>query len=278
MDAMLPDPAAARPENAVSANSSTVKVDSIGASCGPILPMSRERDGHDGSRHPSPAQVRALHPFRDLPAATLSRMCAAAELRRYADGETVAAAAQWDGSEFLGVLEGAVSSARLDAASGAMVFRQYAVGEVYALAQAVAGVSPDTEDNTTLTADGPVLLLVGDAETLCALVDMDTGLARALMRFFAAELAEAGGAPLALEMSAERRVYEVLMEYVEKDPVQGDWRIARMPKHREVAARARVDESAAAAAVARLIENGVVRREYPGLVINRIEELRKLAG
>ena len=51
-----------------------------------------------------------------------------------------------------------------------------------------------------------------------------------------------------------------------------------MPKHRELAERAGVEEAEAASAVAALIQDGVARRDYPALVINDIRRLSDLAG
>jgi hypothetical protein len=51
-----------------------------------------------------------------------------------------------------------------------------------------------------------------------------------------------------------------------------------MPKHRELAERAGADEAAAASAVAQLIQQGVARREYPGLVIADMAGLARLAS
>ncbi len=51
-----------------------------------------------------------------------------------------------------------------------------------------------------------------------------------------------------------------------------------MPKHRELADEAGVEEALTAGAVASLIQQGVARRDYPGLVINDMARLNELAG
>ena len=70
----------------------------------------------------------------------------------------------------------------------------------------------------------------------------------------------------------------MLLECVARDPLSGVWRIEKMPKHRELADRAGVDEASAAGAVASLIQEGVAQRDYPGLVINDMSRLNTLAS
>ena len=62
-----------------------------------------------------------------------------------------------------------------------------------------------------------------------------------------------------------------------RDLVSGAWRIEKMPKHREVAQLAGVDEADAASAIAYVIQEGVARRDYPGLIIDDIARLNHLA-
>ena len=60
--------------------------------------------------------------------------------------------------------------------------------------------------------------------------------------------------------------------------MSGGFCIKRMPKHRELADEAGVEESFAANAVATLIQEGVARREYPGLLIDDMSRLNQLAS
>ena len=96
------------------------------------------------------------------------------------------------------------------------------------------------------------------------------------MHCFAASLSKAGFQAPPQESSPERRIFAALLEYVERDAVNGDWRISRMPKHRELAEKAGVDEAATAGAIAQLIQDGVARRDYPGLVIEDMAQLSRL--
>jgi CRP-like cAMP-binding protein len=56
------------------------------------------------------------------------------------------------------------------------------------------------------------------------------------------------------------------------------WTIDPLPRHRDLAASAGVDEGDAASAIAHLIRLGVARRRYPALDIEDRDALRALAG
>jgi hypothetical protein len=76
----------------------------------------------------------------------------------------------------------------------------------------------------------------------------------------------------------QQRIFAELLKFVARNGLSGEGRIERMPKHRELADAAGVEEAEAAGAVAALIQEGVARREYPGLVICDCDRLSKLAG
>lgn len=222
--------------------------------------------------------VAAVEPFKGLPQAVLSTICDIAEKRSYAAGEPVFALGQYDASDFFLVLSGRLKTAIADPASGAMLFDEVVKGVIYGLEMAISAETPSSIRQITLTAENDVELIVFDSVAFRAIVAQRPSLTRNLMQYFAGELsksrfrsADEGSAP-------EQRVFAALMEYVERDSVAACWRIERMPKHRELADKANVDEATAAGAVAMLIQEGVARREYPGLVINDMDHLNRLAG
>jgi hypothetical protein len=98
------------------------------------------------------------------------------------------------------------------------------------------------------------------------------------MHYFARAIAAGSSRAPQADASPERRVFAALMRYIERDAVKGDWRIPKMPKHRELAEASGVDEAAAAAAIAHLIQEGVARREYPGLVIEDMTRFGRFAA
>jgi len=219
--------------------------------------------------------IASAAPFSDLQMQILDALAAAASRRRYAAGETVFAIGQYDGSEFLVVQSGRLKASHVDPSSGSMIFEETPQGAIYGLAPAVVGGEADGAQSVTIVAERDSEVVAVDAQALRELASQRPSLTRALMLHFAGRLA--GARAGAEESSPEQRVYAALCAYVERDAVTAAWRIARMPKHRELADRADVDEAVAASSVAKLIQSGVARRDYPGLIIDDIAQLNRLA-
>jgi len=235
------------------------------------------------------ASLGGIRLFAGLGPEIVARVRAITEFRSYNDGETIASAGQGDAAEFLLILSGAVNGSRLDAASGAMIFERHAQGDAIGLPAAMAcaaalgektsdGATETPEIETeTLIADGATRLAAVEAAGFWRLAQFEPRLALALARHFADALVQGRRAALASDAAPERAVYAALAGLAEPDGDAGAGRISRMPRHRELAARARVEEAVAARAVARLIEEGTARRDYPGLVLNDLALLRRLA-
>lgn len=222
-----------------------------------------------------PALLARAEPFADLPPAALEAISDASQRRRYAAGEAVFALGQHDGSEFFFVAAGRLKAVSPDRAGGAMIVDQIREGQFFGLADAIAGWDPARAEMATLTAETDAEVLSVDSVRFREIVAQRPSLTRNLMNVFARALA--AGQPVGAESSPERRIFCALMKRIERDAVTGAWRIARMPKHREIADESGVDEQAAAAAVALLIQDGVARREYPGLVIEDMARFARLA-
>lgn len=215
--------------------------------------------------------------FADLPQSVLDALGGISRRRFYRRGEPVFALGQFDGAEFFFVASGRLKAAIADG-GGSMLFEDVAEGQFFALAEAVAASENSRAHKATLTAEEDSEVLAVDAAGFMEVVSQRPSLTRKLMQHFALALA-AGviqGAPS--ETTPERRVFAVLMRYVERDAANGDWRIPKMPKHRELAEASGVDEPAAAAAIALLIQEGVAKRDYPGLVIADMNRFGKLAA
>ncbi len=234
-------------------------------------PSLKETDGEA----PIVDAIAATAPFSDLQRQTLDALADAASRRRYAEGETIFAMGQYDGSEFLIVRAGKLKASHVDPASGSMIFEEVREGQIFGLAQAAIGLETAGAGSVTVLAERESEIIAVDAEALRELSAQRPKLTRALMVHFAERLI--GGGRGEEESSPERRVYAALCGYVERDAVAGCWRIAKMPKHRELADRADADEAVAASAVAKLIQSGVARRDYPGLIIDDMAQLNRLA-
>ncbi|MBI1391610.1 MAG: hypothetical protein GC152_02605 [Alphaproteobacteria bacterium] len=155
-----------------------------------------------------------------------------------------------------------------------MIVERSRAGDQYGLAIAISGMNP--ADGAVLTADGETKIAALETSALKGAINQDAELARELLVYFARKAAERHIGLIAPEASARQRIHAALLDWAEVH--KGQWRIAKMPKHRELAERARVDESQTAAAIAALIASGVARRDYPGLAITDIDELRRLAS
>lgn len=231
----------------------------------------------DPGREDFSQTLKAVAPFNNLPDAVLDAVNEIAELREYLAGEVVFALGQFDGGEFFLVRSGKLRASRADADSGSMLIEDFGKGQLFGLAEVVASDEDPRAGALTLSVEEDAELIAIDAGEFRSLVAQRPSLTRSLMQYFAAALVRASS-PEAAESSAERRVFAALIEYVERDAISGDWRVPKMPKHRELAEKAGADETAAANAVAQLIQQGVARREYPGLVIADMAGLTRLAS
>lgn len=225
-----------------------------------------------------PSIVEALRkatPFDGLSEEVLAAIADASSLRRYAAGETLYAMGQFDGSEFLVVFSGKLKAAYSDAGAGAMLLESVRAGEIFGLAEAALGEELKSPSGVTISAEADCEIAAVDAETFRRIILQRRTLTRALMLHFARK--SLGQSRTSEESSPERRVFAALATLVERDAVTAEWKIARMPKHRDLADRAGVEEAEAASAVAKLIQIGAARRNYPGLVIEDISVLAKLS-
>jgi CRP-like cAMP-binding protein len=213
--------------------------------------------------------------FEGLPDAIIDQVAERASLRRFGVGETIFSPGQFDGAELLFLASGSLKASRADPARGSMVVETIAPGSFYALELAV--LPPDTARyaDMTVSAETASAIALIDAEAFRALVAQRPLLARALLIHFVN--ASIGAGATASEAAPDRRVFAAIAALVRRDAVEAVWRIAKMPKHRDLADLANVAENEAASAVARLISSGVARRDYPGLVIEDMAQLNRLA-
>lgn len=214
-------------------------------------------------------------PFRELPDQVIAALAEASSVRSYSAGETVFAMGQFDGTEFLVVRSGKLQAAHADEKSGSMLIDHVQAGDVFGLAYAVIGDDMRAPVGVSLAAERDCEIVAIDAATLRLIVSQRPSLTRNLMLYFARKVL--GDERVSEESSPERRVFAALSALAERDAVTSEWRISRMPKHRELADRANVEEADAANAVAKLIQSGVARRNYPGLIIDDMAQLGRLA-
>lgn len=200
------------------------------------------------------------------------------EMRTYEDGETIASIGQRDLTEFLVILEGGVTVSRLDEGSNAMVFESHEAGDALGLAAAICGENGALEDSKTVIARSRTRIAAIDGRAFWSLARSTPALMERLALTFARALTERDATAVAPEGAAERAVYSALIKLCEPHGPERLWRIARLPRHRELAEIALSDEETAARAIARLIQDGIARRSYPALDIIDFDALRRLAN
>lgn len=220
----------------------------------------------------------SIAPFEGLPAAVLELLCERSERRAYSVGQTVFSLGQYDGAEFLVVLGGALRVSITEGDTGAMTIDGIGAGEVFGLEFAMAEPDPASFQQIAVTAAADCDLIVIEAGEFKSLAGGRPSLMRNIAIYLAEQLSMQRLKAEAAHTAPAQRVYAALLKCIERDPLTGQWKINRMPKHRELADRAGVDEAIAANAVASLIQDGVAQREYPGLIVNDMARLNRLAS
>ncbi len=221
--------------------------------------------------------ISTASPFQGLPPAVLAAVADTAEKRTYCAGEPVFTLGQYDAQDFYLILSGSLKVAFIDHQSGAMRIDDVEKGAVFGMETSICDKCADALNQITLTAETDVALIVFYAQPFREIVSQRPSLSRNLMQYFAETLSKTRFETMDRSSAPEQRVYAALMSFVKRDAVAGVWRVSQMPKHRELAGKANVEESIAASAVAQIIQDGVARREYPGLIINDIDRLNHLA-
>lgn len=220
----------------------------------------------------------SIAPFAGLPGPVLSLLCEHSERRSYGAGQTVFSQGQYDGAEFLVVLDGALRVSITDADSGAMLIDEVGEGGIFGLEFAMAEPAAERFQPLGVTAATDCDLIVIDAAEFKSLAGGRPSLMRNVAIYLAEQLSGQRLNAETTHSAPAQRVYAALLNCIERDALTGQWKINRMPKHRELADRAGVDEAVAASAVATLIQDGVAQREYPGLIVNDMARLNQLAS
>lgn len=216
--------------------------------------------------------------FQELPPVVCGLLRECCEHRRYDAGQTVFALGQYDGAEFFAVASGRLRASIVDPATGAIVVEDFGPHSVFGLETALSENSAETCERLAVTAEEDLALVAIDADAFRKLAASRPSLMRKVASHLADQAVALRYGASAAQTAPEQRVFAVLLQHVARDPMSGAWRIQKMPKHRELADEADVDETLAASAVATLIQEGVAQRDYPGLIINDMRQLNRLSG
>lgn len=236
----------------------------------PLIPTTQESDFSDA--------LTTFSVFQDLSDAVIDVISKNSDRRNYDEGHTVFTAGQFDASEFYLILSGRLRLSLVDAETGAMIIEELGEGTIFGLELSLDETAPDFCDRFSATAEEALSMIAIDAEQFRALASQRPSLMRNIATYVAKQLSAVRFDPEHTETAPHQRVYAALLHFVERDAMTGQWRIERMPKHRELADKAGVEEVVTADAVASLIQEGVAQRDYPGMVINDISRLNELAS
>ncbi len=221
--------------------------------------------------------LSTMSPFQDLSPVVRESLYETSDKRQYSAGQTVYSLGQYDGGEFFIVMAGRLRVTLVDGDTGAMIIEEFGPKSIFGLEFALIEDGADLCQRLAVTAEEDVDIIAVDAAAFRLLANGRPSLMRNIAVYFANGLSALRFKAPAIDQPSEKQVYAALLEFIERDAVTGQWRIPKMPKHRELAQRAGVDESIAAAAVAELIQDEVALRDYPGLIVININELERLA-
>ncbi len=194
----------------------------------------------------------------------IETLAKASFLREVYAGETLFTIGQYDAAEVIGVVKGEVQLTIISQESGQMMLSKLSAGSLLGL-DFVLAKDEEAASRLGLVAVKDAVLLYIDSAAIAETVARKPAFARILLEATARKLVSWSAGALG-DVMPEKRVYRLLLELASSN-AKGQWHIEIMPKHRELAERAGVSENEAADAVAELIRTGVVRRQYPGLVI-----------
>ena len=221
--------------------------------------------------------LQQMRHFEDLPVAALEEFAVAGIRRDVGAGETVFTMNQYDGEELHCILKGEAQLTGVAAETGELAVEDLAAGDIVGL-EFVLGNREEQAYQTGLVATSDLRIFTIDSEVVRQAVKKKPAVARAFLGSFARQLLRSRTARDLPKADPQQRIIAALFDMVERDKADASvWRIAAMPKHRELGEIAGATEVEAAEAVARLISEGIARRDYPGLVIADYNKLHALA-
>ena len=245
-----------------------------------VVDVSEEEHSEHGITAPEELQpsviVAKTPPFAGLADPIIQAICEGAELRDYPKGQTVYSTGQYDGGDFFVVAKGQLQLSLIDSETGDVLVEEFKENSLVGLDLTFNGEENEMFQRLSMTASENLVLISLDSEVFRALAAQRPSLMRNLAIHFSGELAARRFTTVAAEAAPEQRVYIELIKFVERDGVNGGWRIEKMPKHRELADCAGVEEHVAASAVARLIQDDIARRDYPGLQVVDMDKFNEL--
>ncbi len=221
--------------------------------------------------------LERFEPFQNIPDTILEAIKETADFRDYNAGETIISHGQYEGDSFFIVASGQVKITIINPATGAMFMETITAGGSFGLDIILASQDQDFVGSITLNADTDSQLWVLDKYAFCDVLQNRPSLSKNLLYYLSSEFTRSRFRSFEFTTSPEVGIYELILSYVERDEITGEWLIPNLPKHRELAERAGVDESVAGNAIAILIQEKIARRNYPGMIIDDMGKLEQLS-
>ncbi len=216
--------------------------------------------------------------FEDLPDSVLQDLADASDERCFGAGETVFTMNQYDGDELFCIISGKAKLTTVSVETDALSVEELSEGSIFGL-EYVLGDFQENILQAGLTASTALVIITIDSHHLQEIVKRKPVVARAFLAGFARQLLKFKAGQSAPQADPHKRIFQSLFDLIERDDneVPAQWRVAQMPKHRELGEIAGTTEIEAAEAVARLISEGIAKRDYPGLIIADYTAFHSLA-
>ncbi len=240
--------------------------------------LSVENSSHSENLHEACEAIKRVSLFSLLAPEVVETLAEASERRFFSKGETIFTMNQYDGADVYCIVDGKAKLTTVTQDADALSVEELAPGDIFGI-EFVLGSFTENVLQASLTAVSSLSLLTIDSVSILELVKRKPIVARALLSGFARNILQLKTGPNSRELDPQKRLYRTLFDIVERDDTQipSRWRIPKMPKHRDLGENAGTTEIEAAEAVARLISEGIAKREYPGLLILNYSAFHSLA-
>lgn len=188
----------------------------------------------------------------------------------YEAGDTIYSHGEFDGEYLIGVLSGHVRAVANAQMVGDIEVSEYSVGDTIGLLPLIAQ-RKSVALPIAVTSMQNCQIVFLESSILLKLLENDIRFSSAIATFSALNALRTP-VEYDAESEAERRILRHLLSLVEH--IGSEYIIQEMPRHAELAERCGVTDMVAAAAIADLLEKGVVRRSFPQLIIKDMPLLR----
>lgn len=224
---------------------------------------------------PAVCTLKGSKLFENLPAAAIAEIEAMCVWQEFGPDEPIIDTNVATRDAVFFVISGSVRVALSTGESGEIAFIDLDAGAQFGELSAIDGQSR----SANVIAKNHCIIASVDSAQFINILTANPQAALALMRHLTSIIRRNNRRIVDLSTRTDvQRVYSELLRLSEPDPKgDGSWMIARMPKHKEIAAWAGTTEESVATALGQLIKVGLAKRRYPSLQITDRAKVRLLA-